>query len=165
LFFVGQWQGLGRDDSGPLETNLTIYNEIDELEKLAAEERSKNKLEGKRKQEANFIASFGPSPNSFFADSFRLERYRWRNLPYDLEDEIQEVVCEKGWAMEGKRKIYDVAMDANGGWVMQLNKGKDWKMGGQLNETLRKALVEGKRNGVSIAVIHSQTVRNLATDE
>ena len=38
-------------------------------------------------------------------------------------------------------------------------------MGGQLHETLRKALVEGKRNGASIAVSHPQTVTNLATDE
>jgi hypothetical protein len=167
LSFIGQWQGVGKDDSGPLDTNLTICNEIDELEELATEERIKNKLDGNCKQEANFIASFGPSSNSFFADSIHLKQYRWRNLPSDLESEIQKVVCRKGWVLEGKTKIYDLAINSNGGWVMQLNEGKEWRTGGEgkLPETLRNALVQGKTRKDSIAVSDSKIVTILGTNE
>jgi hypothetical protein len=86
LSFVGQWKASDRD--GPFDTNQNIYNELDELQKLATEEEHKF---AQSKRKADLIASFGPFSDSFFADAFRLKRYRWRNLPTDLEDEIQKV--------------------------------------------------------------------------
>jgi len=99
-------------------------------------------------------------PGSFFVDSFRLKRYRWNNLPPDLEDEIQKVISTTGWVEAGKGKIWDVAINASGGWVMLLDQGKDWKMGGELPKNLRHALEEGKKNGVPIAVSLSEIVVN-----
>jgi len=87
-----------------------------------------------------------------------LKRYRWNNLPPDLENEIQEIICSNKWVKEGKGKIWDVAINAKGGWVMLLDQGKDWKMGGELPRALQHALEEGKKNGVSIAVRPSMRV-------
>lgn len=102
--------------------------------------------------------------DSFFIDSFRLKGYRWRNLPPDLEGEIQDVVCEYKWVEKGRGKIWDVAINANGGWVMLLDQGRDWRMGGQLPEALQKALEEGKANGVPIAVSLSKAATNKMTN-
>ncbi len=128
--------------SGVLDTSDEMYHEIKELQKLAQEEKA---LSGKK---ANLITSFGPSSSSFFADAFRIKRYRWANLPADLENEIQkQAFCSK------YGKIYDVAINAAGGWIMQLDRGVKFLWGGPLPEELRLALLNGKQRRTTISVI------------
>ncbi len=151
---MGQWKSPAGD--GPLDASTTLYEEIKELSTLATEEE---KLLARTGRKANLIASFGPSPGSFFVDAFRQKRYRWQNLPADLEDEIQKIVCEYGWVKEGKGKIWDVAINARGGWVLQLDEGADWRFGGELHPTLENALQEYRgRKGSSIEVRASHQV-------
>ena len=148
LSYVGQWKSSTGD--GPLDANANLYNEIDEIQILATEEELKF---AQIKRKANLIASFGPSSDSFFVDAFRQKRYRWRNLPVDLDDEIQKIVCDHGWVKEGKGKIWDVGINADGGWVVQFDKGATWRSGGELPRTLKTALDEAaQRKGISISV-------------
>jgi hypothetical protein len=148
LSFIGQWKGPTGD--GPLDTNANLYNEINEIHILATAEELQF---AHSKRKANLIASFGPSSDSFFVDAFRQKRYRWSNLPINLEDEIQKIVCDNGWVKDGKGKIWDVAINAERGWVMQFDEGATWKSDGQLPKALERALKEGsKRKGVSISV-------------
>jgi hypothetical protein len=90
--------------------------------------------------------TFGPFPGSFFADDGRT-RYRWVNLPSDLEDAIQRLVCKHGYG-----KIVDIAINARGGWVVH-KKNDDIEFGGQLPERLQQALLDAKRRKTSIKVL------------
>jgi len=147
LSHLGQWRT--RSGSGLLNETANIYKEIFELHKFAQTVGAKfNKM-------ANLITSFGPSPGSFFADSFDLKRYRWANLPADLEDEIQNHICCNRYG-----KIFDVAINAMGGWVMQLDRGKQFSWGGRLPDDLTQALSAGKRRKATINVHDHSTILN-----
>jgi len=104
------------------------------------------------------VLSFGPAPGSFFADDCGT-RYRWANLPFDLEDTLQKIVCLHGYG-----KISDVAINAAGGWVVQLD-GVDYEWGGQLPDRLRRALKTGKERKAHIEVLsptyYSETRTNI----
>lgn len=145
LSFVGQWTSPENDDSGPLPTNETLYNEIAELKDLADKDESK----AEKRRKANVIAGFGPDPGAFFANAFRLKEYHWENLPGDLMREIRSKT-NRGY---GKADIWDVAVNALGGWVMQFDEGAQYMTGGKLPEELTEALRDGReRKGVSIEV-------------
>jgi hypothetical protein len=104
------------------------------------------------------ITSFGPHPGSFFADAFHLSRYRWSNLPAELENRIQEHVSLYGCANQKtcqENKIHDVTINAVGDWVMQLKRGARfiWSHGeGRLPNELQDALAEGERRKWTISV-------------
>jgi len=84
------------------------------------------------------------------------------NLPPDLEDELQKILCLGGYSQK-KEKIYDVTINADGGWVLQLDKGADFRMGGKLPALLKQALEDGrKRKGVTIAVSSMAAVSRLS---
>lgn len=159
---MGQWTNL-ENRTGPLSSKPAIYGEIEELNKLAQQDESKSN------QRANITANFGPRSGSFFADSSRLNRYRWSNLPAELEDEIQKHVSLNGY---GKSKIHDVAINALGGWVVQFKRGSQfkWSQGDQwpplLPVELQRALKEGEAKKWTISVMplnqykkHSLTFR------
>ena len=100
------------------------------------------------------LLSLGPAPGSFFADDGT--RYRWANLPSDLEDLIQEIICRHGYG-----KISDVTINAAGGWVIQWKKGWAgivYEWGGQLPQRLETALCDGKQGNESINVIFPPAV-------
>ncbi|KAH7087346.1 hypothetical protein FB567DRAFT_628322 [Paraphoma chrysanthemicola] len=80
------------------------------------------------------LLSLGPNPGSFFAHIGSLKRYRYTNLPTELENIIQ-----------GKKygTIHDVAMNAAGGWVIQFDEGRRYRMGGDLPPPLMNALSIG----------------------
>lgn len=86
----------------------------------------------------DLLLSLGPSSGAFFADAFRLKRYRWHHLPSDLEGEIQAELGRKKYG-----SIYDVALNSLGGWVLQLKKGKMYLWGGMLPGELEQALEAG----------------------
>jgi len=120
-----------------------MYGEIAQLGILADEDQRKS---GRK---ANLIASFGPAPGAFFADAFRLGRYRRVNLPVDLENRIQVILDKKAYS---KAKIYDVAINGSGGWVIQFDRGKSFEMGGTIPVDLREALELGRKRNLSINV-------------
>jgi hypothetical protein len=165
---MGQWTNL-ENRTGPLSSNPAIYGEIGELNKFAQQDAQED--ESKFNQRANIIANFGPRSGSFFADSSRLKRYRWSNLPAELEDEIQNHVSLNGYGNQ-KSKIHDVSINALGGWVVQFKRGSQfkWSQGDQdpplLPIELHKALKEGEAKKWTISVIplnqykkHSLTFR------
>jgi hypothetical protein len=139
---MGHW--ISETTVGPVLATPNSFGEIEALKMFAQE----NELNGFK--EVDLIISFGGESGSFFADAFRLKRYRWNKLPIDLEDEIQKEVCRNGYG-----KIYDVAMNAVGGWVMQLNKGARFRWGGQLPEDLKQALQRGSQRKATISVMLS----------
>jgi hypothetical protein len=149
--YMGQWTNL-KNQAGPLSSNQVIYGEILELSKLAKRDESKFN------QRADIITSFGPHSGSFFADAFRLNRYRWSNLPAELEDEIQKHLSLYGYGNQKNwqdNKIHDVAINARGGWVIQIKRGSQfiWSQGDQLPTELQRALEEGERRKWTISVI------------
>jgi len=105
------------------------------------------------------ILRFGPDPGSFFADDCRT-RYCWAKLPFGLEHTLQKIVCIRGYG-----KISDVAINAAGGWVVQLKDGADYEWGGQLPDRLHQALENGKKRKASIKVLsptyYSETCANI----
>jgi hypothetical protein len=158
---MGQWTNL-KNQAGPLSSNQVIYGEIGELSKLAQQDAVKFN------QRADLIASFGPRSGSFFVDAFRLNRYRWSNLPPDLEDEIQKHVSLYGYGNQKTwqdNKIHDVAINALGGWVMQLKRGSQyiWSEGDQLPMELQRALAEGNRKKWTISVLPRENINALKT--
>ena len=119
-----------------------MINEIDTVQNFVNETSS----DGSNSGAQEVLLSFGPSPGSFFADDCR-STYRWANLPRGLEDAIQKIVCKYKYG-----KIYDVMMNAKGGWVIQLEKGKKYMWGGELPARLDQALSDGKKRNASIKV-------------
>lgn len=127
---------------------------IGEIERLRS-------LENNIRTETNqpLLLTLGPTPGSFFFESNSLGFYRWGNLPCDLEDRIQQEV--------GRRRhgtIYDVAINASGGWVMQFREGKKYTWGGALPEALKDALIAGTEEKKQIMVridVHSMCASQL----
>lgn len=160
---MGQWTNL-KNQAGPLSSNCVIYGEIAELSRLAQQDAVK------LNHSADLIASFGPRPGSFFADAFRLNRYRWSKLPADLEDEIQKHVSLSGYGNQKTwqdNKIHDVAINCTGGWIMQLKRGTRflWSQGERgLPAELQSALAEGERRKwtISVALMVLLTEESLA---
>jgi hypothetical protein len=143
LSHTGQWTS--KTKGGHIAASAASIGEINALQALAEE----NKQNGHR--ETDLILSFGPASGSFFADAFRLKRYRWANLPVDLEDAVQRNVCLKGYGY-----IHDIAMNSRGGWVMQTDGGAGFQWGGQLPSDLEQALSNEKGRKASINVMKSQ---------
>lgn len=157
LSFMGQWTSM-KNISGCLHSNSVIYGEISELQQLAREDGVN------LNRKADLITSFGPYPGSFLADAFRLKRYRWANLPADLERAIQNHLCLHGYGKKDT-KIHDVAMNAQGGWVMQLDNGSDFLCGGELPPELKKALEDRVRTRkATIIVIRIRSYSNDSID-
>lgn len=127
LSHMGQWRS--QTGSGTLMSNRKIYGEIAELLKFADLDQ---KAHG---GDPNLIASFGPAAGSFFAEAWRpkLKRYAWENLPPDLNRRLQQMKYGSIW---------DIALNASGGWVLQLDEGKHWEYGGDLPKDLKRALSE-----------------------
>lgn len=140
-----------KNEAGPLTTNAVIYGEIDALRILAQQDAAKFN------QQADIITSFGPKAGSFFADPYRLAYYRWSNLPSDLEGAIQMHVSMYGYGNQKSfqdNRIHDVAVNANGGWIMQLKRGSqfEWSREGLPSE-LQRALADGVRKKRTISVL------------
>jgi len=81
-----------------------------------------------------------------------LKRYRWANLPVDLEHAIQNNLCLHGYGKEDT-KIHDVTINAQGIWVMQLGKGSDFLCEGEMLTELRKALEDGVQTGKATTIV------------
>ncbi|KAF2671462.1 hypothetical protein BT63DRAFT_423665 [Microthyrium microscopicum] len=141
LAHFGQWRG--HTNSGYLDATSSMIEEIAELQSFVNASKSKANPGG----EPAFL-SFGPDPGSFFADNGET-RYRWSNLPHDLDDAIQDIVCRERYG-----KIHDVAINGAGGWVIQLNKGKEYKWGGPLEERFRVALENGEQRRATITRLY-----------
>ena len=118
--------------------------EVDALQALAEE----NRQNGHRG--ADMILTFGPDSGSFFADAFSLKRYRWANLPAELENAIQKNMSTNGYG-----KIHDISINSHGGWVMQTKEGAQFQWGGRLPKMLEQALSKGSDRRASIAVMLS----------
>ncbi|KAF4628830.1 hypothetical protein G7Y89_g9323 [Cudoniella acicularis] len=130
----------------PLVSQSNTFEEVRKLQLFALAE------EQKTDKKANLRVSYGPASGSFFADSFvptGLKRYRWANLPADLENAIQEELCVNGYKST-KTNINNVAINAVNGWVVQSKGGKKYQSGGELPLELINALAEGAKNGVAI---------------
>jgi hypothetical protein len=135
LSHMGQWKS--QSETGTLVSNRKIYEEIAELRKLA--DLDKDEHGG----DANLIVSFGPTAGSFFADAWRpkLKCYRWENLPADLNRKLQ--------ALRKYGNIWDVALNASNGWVLQLDKGRRWAYGGELHAELEWVLSETRDDNMN----------------
>jgi hypothetical protein len=133
-----------------------MIDEIEALRVLADE----NKRKGYNR--ADMKLRLGPHPGSFFADAFHLGCYKWKELPADLDDAIQMEVGSKG---KGYGSISDLAINACGGWVMNLaakhavkklfksSKSKpQFHWGGQLPRLLEEALQQGQDRDAKIVV-------------
>ena len=144
---MGQWTNQ-KNQAGPLSLGAVIYGEIAELSRLAQQHAAKFN------HTADIITSFGPHLGLFFADAFRLNRYRWSNLPTDLRDEIQKHVSLHG---HGNRKLGGTIRSVMWllmpwmGWIMQLRRGERFirsQGDRRLPEELQSALAEGDRKEV-----------------
>jgi hypothetical protein len=89
-------------------------------------------------------------PGSFWADNLRT-RYRWSNLPLELDDALQRIVCADGYG-----GIKDVSINSAGGWVMQWKKGKKYEFGGPLSADLERDLKRGRETGKVIDVSYAK---------
>lgn len=155
LSHTGRWtDGNG---GGLVDATFNSLGEIHALTLLAKENRDNGY------READLKISLGPLPGSFFADAYRLNRYRWANLPGELENELQKEVGRRSYG-----KIVDVAMNATGGWVIQLDEGDTtigigrmfgrpkevmhFRFGGSLPMELKEALKEGHKRLAKIIV-------------
>jgi hypothetical protein len=101
-----------------------------------------------------------PISRLVFADAIKLHRYRWANLPIDLNNAIQDELNLRGYG-----KISDVAMNATGGWVMHFREedavgrwlrgrkqSAQFRWGGELPDELKKALEQGRDRRAKIRV-------------
>lgn len=124
--------------------NNVSYAEIKELQKLAAAHGVAHKRD--------LAVSFGPAPGAFFASAPRLRRYRWANLPPELDDILQDHVCRNGYGDE-KKRIKSICMNSRGGWVVQVGRNNQVLLGGtlplELENVLRSTL---ERGGPSVEV-------------
>lgn len=137
LSYCGQWKGKSRNDVGHVETAYVPISESSLLESLRRENEKKGFLG------ANMIPSFGPRPGNMFVDAYSLKRYKWANLPEELDDEIQRIYSVKGY---DKGVIHELTMNATGGWVMLLDEGKRFSFGGELPFDLRIILQDTQKS-------------------
>lgn len=144
---MGQWRALDRE--GTVKACENSYAEIENLQAFATE----NNAAVKKDFTASLNVSFGPRAGSFFADACELKRYRWRNLPAGLENEIQRLLSTTSfWKKSGYGKIYEVAINASEGWVLLQKKGEKYTWGGTLPVELEEALQHGKDRKAPISV-------------
>lgn len=130
-----------------------IYNEIRQLRLFGVADQKSSK------SKVNLKTSYGPTAGSFFADSFTpkgLKRYRWSNLPSDLENELQDLLGNGGYE---KAKIQDVCMNRENGWVVVSKDGQRYSCGGNLPHDLVAALSVGKESKIRIDVCVLPTLR------
>ncbi|KAF2648285.1 hypothetical protein K491DRAFT_784188 [Lophiostoma macrostomum CBS 122681] len=131
--FLGNWTRGAANNHTP--ASAQFINEVEGLRVLG----DQNKAHKPPYKAEDLLLSLGPGPGAFFADAFRLKRYRWHNLPADLEGEIQTELGHKKYG-----SIYDVALNSIGGWVLQTKKGKKYNWGGILSTSLEQALTAGQ---------------------
>jgi hypothetical protein len=136
LSHMGQWKS--QTESGTLMSNRKIYGEIIELKKFADLDQTAHG------GDPNLITNFGPTAGSFFTEAWRpkLKCYRWENLPADLNRKLQEL---------GRYgRVWDAALNASNGWVLQLDEGKQWASGGPVHPDLERALSEVRNRNMAV---------------
>lgn len=163
LSHTGRWKS--EEEIKFMKRSEHIINEIDALRLLGEE------LEKKGHNKADLKLSLGPQPGSFFADAPKLCLYRFENLPRDLNNAIQLNQRKYG-------QISDVAMNANGGWVMHFRvrtwfNGRDHQFcwGGEegLPNKLKEALQSGRNRRAKIRVcfprfiVYSHRLTNISS--
>jgi hypothetical protein len=136
----GNW--IFQGDSGWLDSAGNFVLETDDLRTFVAE--TKEKVE---RDKPEIVLSVGPAPGSFWADN-RKSRGCWSNLPRSLEEALQRLSQTKPYG-----SILNVAINADGGWVIQLkpkllsSKGEPtYEFGGDLPYELKKTLEDGKQS-------------------
>jgi hypothetical protein len=134
LSHCGKWTS-SKGKYGFLETSSTSILELALLGPLR-DENERNGYDG-----SEMIISFGPQASSFFADIVApgLKRYKPSNLPEGLDEEVQKNRDAKGYG-----NIYEVMMNAVGGWVILFGEGESFEFGGTLPEKLKNVLAEAK---------------------
>ncbi|KAF2117455.1 hypothetical protein BDV96DRAFT_26307 [Lophiotrema nucula] len=137
--FFGNWTRGVTNNHTP--ASAQFIKEIEGLETLG----DLNKAHKPPYRAEDLLLSLGPGSGAFFADAYRLKRYRWHNLPTDLEGEIQTELGHKKYGT-----IYDVALNSAGGWILQLKKGKNYKWGGTLPDELEQALEAGAERKATV---------------
>lgn len=116
-----------------LRPSQVIVGEMEGLQKLAAADGAAYN------RNPELTVSFGPSSGSFFADAPRLKRYRWANLPSELDDALQGHICRNGYG-DAKGKIKNVCMNSQNGWIMQVGRDNQVIIGGKLPAELENVL-------------------------
>jgi hypothetical protein len=129
----------------PISESLFLESLRNETAKRASskKESSRKAAEDTTNPGLDMTITFGSKPGSFFVDAFSIPRYGWANLPPDLDNLIQRIVCVKGY---GDGVIKNVALNANGGWVMSLDEGSRFEFGGELPYDLRIVLQDAQKN-------------------
>jgi hypothetical protein len=154
LAHAGQWKSQA-SETGQLEATQPLLDELLQLRRFVDDKEPKASsrfpLQGIR-------LTFGPAPGAFFLGYEKL--YRWARLPDGLEARVQDAVQQQD-------KIYDVALNATGGWVLLLREGKKYVWGGDLPDRLQEALEQGQREKATISVCTSpselQSISRVAT--
>ncbi|KAF2732049.1 hypothetical protein EJ04DRAFT_554339 [Polyplosphaeria fusca] len=141
--FLGEWTK--ETTRGQTSSEAELLAEMAGLQKLAND----NMTNQPPYRKEDMLISLGAAPGSFFADAYRLRRYKWCNLPLDLEDEIQKEVCRRGYGT-----IYDVAVNASSGWIMQFDRGRSYRWGGDLPLELKAALDGGRTRRATIRQLY-----------
>jgi hypothetical protein len=139
LSYSGQYRGRGgRDDVGHVETAFIPISESSLLESLRLENvNSPNKFLG-----PNMITTLGPTPGSVFVNAYSLRRFEWENLPSSLNRELHRITAV-GYQNCG---LQDLTMSALGGWVILLNKGRNFSFGGLLPHDLKIILQDAQKS-------------------
>lgn len=146
LSYSGHWIGIrGVNDVGYVETAFVPISESslldsvrleNEQHKSSRQKNTKNKYSG-----LSMISCLGPRPGSLFVDAYKLKFYQWENLPEDL-NRVLLGLYRNGYEKCG---IEDVQMNALGGWVILLNRGIDFRSGGELPYELKILLQDVQR--------------------
>ncbi|KAH7370939.1 hypothetical protein BKA65DRAFT_532463 [Rhexocercosporidium sp. MPI-PUGE-AT-0058] len=148
LSHIGRWHTITSE--GNVKACSNSYAEIEQLEGLAR----KNAAKARRNYVPNMNLTFGPRSGSYFADVCELKEYRWANLPYSLEETLQSLMSRKRLFRRGTYgKIYDVAINARGGWVLLLKQGEKYEWDGELPADLRRTLEHGAARKAAISRI------------
>lgn len=123
----------------------TLWNDNEDLRSIAEEDTREGLQKG-----VDLTASLGPNSGACFADNNGLDYRASKALPIDLTKVIHDRVTPKGYRKAG---IWDVAINAHNGWVIQFNKGTDFETSKQfLPRRLVSALERARKRGTSIFV-------------
>ncbi|KAH7413515.1 hypothetical protein BKA64DRAFT_661166 [Cadophora sp. MPI-SDFR-AT-0126] len=149
LSHVGRWHTLMSE--GNVKACANSYAEIPQLSTLALQNASK----AKRNCSPSMNVTFGPRPGSFFADMCELKEYRWSSLPWSLEEKLQSLMTRGARLFRRGTygKIFDVAINASGGWVLLSKKGGKYEWGGDLPVELTRALEFGVERKAAVSRI------------
>lgn len=128
LSYAGQCTNR-KNEKATLQPSAVIFAETSELQRVSF-------LDGQNlNRTPELTVTFGPAPGSFLVDAPRLKLYQWSDLPRDLEEALQTLVCRYGYGDE-QTKIQNVAVNSEGGWVLQGGKDHQVVWGGELSNDL-----------------------------